>query len=645
MKHLLLLAGGSCVDTSADLIVHWEGQDVPEGEIALDVLLAKDLLSIRTEHAAWAYDMARLSIGRRELQAWLLSGESLSFWWCSLLYERHPKMTPGLYPLYKLRALERFLDEQQVTSICLQGGDARLRRTLEHLCASSSREFSIRELSEGDPIQSPKPFDLVRRLYLACPAPLRAALRYVHWWWNVRRKLPMCKDLPGADIQGKTATITTYFPNIDMQALRDGRFRSRYWESLHDVLNTKAEAVQASGEARGHFVRWLFIRFPAPQMDLAQCCSARDIFRRSGKDGLSFHYLEEFLDHKALWAAALRFVRLCLASLRTEKAFQEACRFPGSRLDFRDYVKEDWVESFRGWRGLERCLQYRAFKNYVTRVGTQRWTLFPLENCPWERMLTHLVHEAGNGPVFGAQHSTIRPTDFRYFDDARTFSASDSTLFQPDNIGGNGASAREQWLAAGLPEDRFVPIEALRYLYLRRPAAEPDESIATLDLCTPCSRHLLVLTSFFTDETEAHLALLAKAVQAGFLDRWDVTIKPHPYLPVADRLYELLGEQAARIRLADGPMNDYLRTGVTVWTSNSTTAALEAALRRLPLMVMAPSRDFDLCPLQDMPGLIRTATLEDVRRALQEEYLLQVPDDYLYLDTTLAHWKRWLRLG
>ena len=169
------------------------------------------------------------------------------------------------------------------------------------------------------------------------------------------------------------------------------------------------------------FVRWLFIRFPAPQLSFAQCRKLRDRFREEGKDGLSFYYLEEFLRHRDLWAALWRHLRLCWASLRLEKHARPAFHFAGSRLNFWDYAKGDWAESFRGWRGLERCLQNRAFKSYAHCAGPQRWTLFPLENCPWERMLTQAAHEAGNGPVFGAQHSTIRPTDFRYFDDPRAF--------------------------------------------------------------------------------------------------------------------------------------------------------------------------------------------------------------------------------
>ena len=253
---------------------------------------------------------------------------------------------------------------------------------------------------------------------------------------------PVSAKSPLPPVQGQAATIATYFPNVDMKAAENGRFRSRYWESLHDALNATAEREAQkqgnggkNGQTSGHFVRWLFIRFPAPQLSLTQCIALRDRFRQEGRDGASFHYLEEFLTTGDLIAALFRYARLCLASLRLEKEARAAFRFAGSQIDFWTYLGPYWAESFRGWRCLERCLQHRAFKRYAAMVGPQRWTLFPLENCPWERMLTQTMHEAGNGPVIGAQHSTIRPTDFRYFDDPRTFEG-ELAEFQPDIVRG-----------------------------------------------------------------------------------------------------------------------------------------------------------------------------------------------------------------
>ncbi|MDD4702523.1 MAG: hypothetical protein PHI96_09910, partial [Desulfovibrio sp.] len=79
-----------------------------------------------------------------------------------------------------------------------------------------------------------------------------------------------------------------------------------------------------------------------------------------------------------------------------------------------------------------------------------------------------------------------------------------------------------------------------------------------------------------------------------------------------------------------------------VWSSNSTTVALEAALKGLAVMSMLPVVDFDLCPLQDVPHLPRTGSVEDVAQALAAAAPLQLPANYLDLDPALPRWKKLL---
>ncbi|MDR2573454.1 MAG: hypothetical protein LBC94_03770 [Desulfovibrio sp.] len=621
-KELFLLAGRARPPqgAAAGLMVYFDAWDAPRGHISLPARLHDELVTVRAEHAAWAYDFARRPVAGRETQDWLRCGEELSLWWCSPLYERHPKMTPGLYDIYRLRVLERLMDEQGVARLCLCGGDGALVRSLAALCAASGRVFRQKGLSGGKIGGG----GTLARLYRACPAPLRAVARFAHWLWRVKRKLPFFASLPPTRGQGRA--IATYYPNIDLRAAEKGRFRSRYFESLHDLL------AGPDGRAAEN-LHWLFIRFPSPDLSLEQCIALRDRFRREGQDGASFHYLEEFLSFRDVAAALWRFVRLAAVSFRLERPLRPAFCFAGSRFNFWDRLAPHWAESFRGWRCLERCLQQRAFQRWARLTGPLRWTLFPLENCPWERMLTQAVHAAKAGPVFGAQHSVIRPADFRYFDDPRTFSAPDCAAFQPDAVRGNGQSACSQWREAGLPPERLGKVEALRYLYLagEKKIASPGRP-----------RKVLVVTGFFEDETRLHLALLAEAVKAGLFGQCRVAVKPHPYLPVRACLREMLGGQAEEIAEAQGALAEHLRPGVLVWASNSTTAALDAAIMGLPVMVMPPEGDFDLCPLRDMPGLRRTKSLEDVRRALDEAEPLNPPPDYLELNPALPLWRELL---
>ena len=115
MKELTLLADSRAplafhLETSA-AVAHWNLRDVPGDHISLPALCDARLTEIRREHAAWACRTGLRPVEGALLHEHFQAGEKLSMWWCSLLYARHPKMTPLLYEIYKLRTLEHLLDE------------------------------------------------------------------------------------------------------------------------------------------------------------------------------------------------------------------------------------------------------------------------------------------------------------------------------------------------------------------------------------------------------------------------------------------------------------------------------------------------------------------------------------------------------
>ncbi len=605
------------------LILHWSAADVPEGQLSVPVLLERQLPRIRAELLAWVYDLGRLDVGGVELQEALKAGDGLSMWWCSLLFEKHPKVLPGLYEALKLRVLELRLEEEGCDELCLVGGDAKLRAALESFCRVTNRLFS--HVPGGEARTGARP-SLPARLYYALPAPLKAVGRFVHWLWSVKRLLPRTAEPSPARAARVEGTVATYFPNTDPKAAEQGRFRSRYWEALHDAF------APSPGEPHG--VHWLFIAFPSPQYSLRRCIELMKVFRAARRDGASFHYLEEFLGAADLGACLLRWARLCRASLGAESVVRAHFHFNGSHMDLWPHLGWAYADSFRGWRALERCLQRRACTRWAEWIGGRDWTIFPLENCPWERMLTQALHEAGAGPVWGAQHSTVRPADFRYFDDQRAFTAEDCRAFQPDRLFVNGRGALEEMRAAGYDAERVGMVEALRYMYLHG-----QKSVAGL----PGERRLLLVTSFFADETDAQLAVLARAVQTGLLRDLAVLVKPHPYLEVNSRLARLFPQGGAP-EITTRPLGELYVPGTVVWAANSTTAALEAAALGLPVMVQAVKNDFDLCPLHDLPGLARIRNADDLARALAAPCPVALPPDYLALEPALPRWRTLLRL-
>lgn len=633
-----LIFGDITPQQNTDLTnLYWETRDIPSGCLSLPELLKDRLLQIRTEHMRWAYEMGELKLKNdSSLQDIFSQGEKPSMWWLSLIYERHPKLSPHLYILYKLRCLEMYMVEEGYTSLVLSGADTDIIILLRKLCENRNWKFSFIDKKR----RKDSTYSLQKRLYFKIPAPIRALTRYVWWLLSIRRNLKSVKKEAAAwKNHPHTATIITYFPNIDLKAASNGRFKSRYWEKLHSILE------EESRKTGSQFLHWLFIHFPSPQLSFKQCLELRNAFREKSRDGLTFNYLEEFIENKDLKNAFFHWLKLVSISLKYKKRISESCHFKNSSLNFWILIKEEWAESFRGWRCLERTLQNMAFKNYIKYAGQQRWLLFPLENCPWERMIVQAAHEAGNR-IFGVQHSLIRPTDFRYFDDPRTFSNSVCSIFQPDVIGGNGDSAISQWLENGMPEERVRTLSALRYLYLSDNKADDNQITLPADPGMPVEMHekksLLVLTSFFEDETDAHLKLLGKTLEYGLFKNWKITIKPHPYLAVEKWLEKLPAFLEKKIVVSESPLPMLLHNRPFVWASNSTSSSVEVAIMGLPLMVMAPENSFDLCPIQNVPDLMRTACVEDVKKYLANPCSIFLPQGYLNLDTSLESWRELL---
>lgn len=586
------------------------------------------LASFSTALAAWAWKTGGLRIrdtgsaGRMTTLADMLNGrdgDRLSPWWTSLLYERHPAMTPSLHALF--------------------------------------------QLWRGETDSLPGRWRSLYNALIAALRPAEAVLRFLHWWWTVRRLLtPPPPSRSASGVRG--ITVAAYFPHCDPDEAARGHFRSRYWERLHDLLDVPPGEARPGGLTAGG-VHWLLIRVRAPGQSLREQLALRDRFRAAAPAGISFHYAEEFLTPRAILRAWGRFLRMALASRRAEQPFRAACRLPLPEppadareaerglhaaaprrgQNFFHLVRGDYAASFRGWRGLERCLLDEAIRAFVRWTGPQRMTLYPQENCPWERMLVHAARQwPESGPIIGAQHSTVRPADFRYVDDPRTFTDDACRRFQPDVLALNGSHARAILLAAGIPPERLRDVEALRY----QTAAQVCAPQANKPPHTPprTSRSTLcLLTGYFAPEVRAHLRLLAEAHAAGLLDGWNILVKSHPWYDIRPAARAMLPHSLfRRLRFTSMPPSVLLSAAfcpspALAWVSNSTSAAVDAVLAGCPLLVMGPARGFDMCPLSGLPGLSVSRTVRDVRHALAAPRRLLLPPGWLHTEPGLHRWR------
>lgn len=564
------------------------------------------------------------------------------------------------------------------------------------------------------------------QIYACLPAPVQALLRFCHWLVQVRRHFPLMP--PPAQKQtaadSSPLLLVSYFPAYSAAAAAQGHFRSPYWGALHDVLDQQ-------GRPQQH----LFIRATAPHESLAQAVQRCRQWNMQAQAGSGFHYLEEFLPPSAVLAACRRFIGLAFRAAQLKKHCAKRCVLPHSRLNFWALARADYAQSFMGWRGLERCLQAEACARYITWLGQPAVALFPLENCPWERMLIHALrtinpqkpcaaqapsahthnedgqagftnHEgstprAAGRRILGAQHSTLRPTDWRYFDDPRFFTHPATRDLAPDSLVTNGAHAVQQLLHAGLPASLLASAEALRFQQQASPAqsqkrtppcAEAQSQVQAQPLiyepiaihaqaqeriqpqapawgqlfakqgapCQPAAmpaqqalppaRVLLLLTSFFMQESQAHCLVLGQAMRLGLVQHCRIICKSHPWLDARPLLLAACPPALhSRLEFTTSPLPQLFaqaqkaaraaRGSALVWCSNSTSAVVDAALAALPLLVHLPPTGFNLCPLAALPQLPYASTVHELGTALRQPRRIHLPQGWLNSHAGTAQWQ------
>lgn len=747
----------------------WGCRSVPQGWLSLPALVDHSNDSLRSEVAEWAFASGISPIclhGQSKTVAeWLIGKghkgkpEPLSAWWTSLLYERHPAMTSFLHTLSCLRMLEQYMEAQAVQHVLLGTLPTPIQRLVQQFCHDTGRRCTLLSCSQ----EKPQPPDQaiaegafapanalafapisapvhsreglwncgrlragLLQIYACLPAPVQALLRFCHWLVQVRRHFPLMPP----PVQKQTAAdsspllLVSYFPAYSAAAAAQGHFRSPYWGAMHDVLDQQ-------GRPQQH----LFIRATAPHESLAQAVQRCRQWNTQAQAGSGFHYLEEFLPPSAVLAACRRFIGLAIRAAQLKKHCAKRCVLPYSRLNFWALARADYVQSFMGWRGLERCLQAEACARYITWLGQPAVTLFPLENCPWERMLIHALrtinpqkpyaaqapsahthYEAGQAGfakhegrtpravgrrILGAQHSTLRPTDWRYFDDPRFFSHPATLGLAPDSLVTNGAHAVQQLLHAGLPASLLASAEALRF----QQQASPAQSQKQTPPCTeaqnqeqaqpqvyeptaihaqaqeriqpqapawgqlfakqgaPClpaampaqqalppARILLLLTSFFMQESQAHCLVLGQAMRLGLVQHCRIICKSHPWLDARPLLLAACPPALhSRLEFTTSPLPQVFahaqeaaraaRGSALVWCSNSTSAAVDAALAAMPLLVHLPPTGFNLCPLAALPHLPYASTVHELDTALRQPRRIHLPQGWLNSQAGTAQWQ------
>ena len=609
-------------------VLHWWRYSDGPGETSIPRYLDKHAERLRARYLEFIHDLGEYQIDGKAIVEHLDLGDGFSFWWMTWLAEKSPFKSPRIYECLRLMALEEILGTARPSRLVLHGADRGLSLAVARLCGDLGVDFDWRPERNGQRSWS------FRNAYRALPHALQGlvSLRHLVMKWPLR-KLAKPNWFPDR----RSVFLCSYFFHLDPVACASGRFYSRQWESLPNHL-----------QQCGRHVNWIhhFLRSPGgPSLQTAlQWFNA---FNRDAPAQGCHSFLETYLSWRVVGRALRAWLRLNAAALRL-RGISSAFRPKGSSAWLWPLLSNDWSASLQGSAALNNCLWVELFDAALKSMPHQEIGLYLWENQGWESALLRAWRRHGHGQIVGVPHATVVFWHLNNFDDPRSLDSRDKCAKPlPDHLAINGPMAWKAFINAGCLPDRFVEVEALRFQYLAEPGFGPssagrDGQAGSASSAPGRPKKVLILGDFTLKQTLKMLRCLEEASNLSSLEV-SLTLKPHPVCRIGKEDHPSLAFDQT-----DRPLAEILPNCDLVFSSNTTSAGLEALLAGLPVVVFLDDEDFNHSPLRGVSGVRFVGNAGELAAALNSAGPCVPPpvlEEFFWLDRQLPRWGKLLSVA
>lgn len=598
-------------------VLCWRSYRQANGVHSVPRYLEEHAERMRERYLAFVHDLGEAQFAGACLRDHLDLGDGLSFWWLTQIAEKSPFKSPRIYDCLRLLCLEEMLLQSGAARLTLRSADTALAESLGSMCRRLGVGFRFEAHSARKRLS-------LRNLYESLPHVVRGALSLRH----VLRRWPLRRARPARWFGGEQALfICSYFIHLDPQRCARGEFYSRQWEELPHVV-----------QERGGQLNWLqLFLYSTVVPSVRQGSQWVRRFNANASQQGAHAFADSFLTVNRLLSALRLWLRLVLRARRLRE-LPEAFYPRGSSAWLWPLLREDWRTSVAGTVALSNCMHVVLFTAALAALPRQRRGLYLCENQGWEKALLHAWRRAGHGEIIGVQHATAPFWHLYYLDDRRSFDRQSGTsLPLPDLLAVNGADALRTLTAAAYPAARLAPVEALRYLQL----AQVREAFRRKRRSHDGHTRILILGDIAAQSMQHLLQMLQGACR--LLPRsYCFTYKPHPGYAASLADYPDLAARETQDALAS-----ILAQHDVAVAANSTSAAVDAFVAGLPVIIALDGDALNLSPLRGRGGARFVGTAEELAEALQVTFggpNLEEQGDFFFLDERLPRWRHLLQL-
>ena len=586
-------------------VILWQSFNLEGLKNTLSILdlVDQNKVSVRSEYLSWSHDLGDLKIFKTPLKQHLEIRSNFSYWWLSLFVEKcNFSKSPEIDNAIKLIAFKQWLSSSQTTSIEVKSNNIRLIQAFKTLSKIFHLNFYPR-------------INFIASFIL----PKFHSLKAVVWLFV---HLYKSRYLKGLGLEAwrhskESITIFSYLFNLDTMQLKLKEHHSNFWNHLPNSI-TKT----------GYGMNWLHIFTPSKQIPNTKTAASVVKTFNKKNSGEVHVFLESFIN--------LRVVLKSISDWRLVSKIASELKGDLPKDDFiLNVLFDEWDKSFYGFHAISNCLTLNLFSEAMRSLPSQKLGLYLQENQSWEIALNYCWKDWRHQEIIGVPHSTTRFWDLRYANDHRVHMIQDSHNYpKPNAIAINGQAQKNYFQTIGYPESEMELVEALRYFHLQ---SNPFSPSAIFDSAEQVS--VLVLGDYLLENNHQLIQMLVK-VSPLLPDTTRFIFKPHPACPIP--LNKLKGIHAS---VSEEALENLLQNCTIAFSSNVTTASLDAYFRGVPVACMIDPKKLNLSPMLEIDDSVFVKTHQDlaikILQSLERKGKSERdPSNFFELDASLSKWLR-----
>ena len=607
-------------DNSANTnIYQWNGYIENDAIHSIPLYIELNSKHLRQKYLAFVHDLGESKINNKSLIEHLTLEGDFSYWWMTLFVEKSLYKSP-ITDVIRILALEEIINKDKPNKIQLVSEDKILNKTLSEFCNNLKISYEWKRILNKKLLS----FNVssFRTLIPSGIFTFISLIRYVFFRWPLKREEIVWPK------SGNSVFFCSQFSNINPSSFSSGKFTSDLWGGLPNLLNSK-----------NIHLNWLhFLVSPRSGPRAKEAVSFLKLFNKNGKGSEVHSFLEANISKRIVLRVLKRWIELYLIS-RKLRGVENHFYPRSSKLSLWPLFKKDWQTSIYGQVAINNLLWFELFDTYMSKVQTQSVGFYLCENQAWERSFIHLWRKYGHGQLIAVPHSTVRFWDLRHFSDVRTLLQAEAyQMPKADLIALNGNAAIDEYISAGFPEELIVETEALRFEYLYKINVKnfiQEEKGRAIKI--------LILGDYMESATIEMLKLLEKATQYISVNTI-FTIKSHPNFVVKKEDFPLL-----QFEVTMDPLEEILHKYDISFSSNMTSAAVDAFFFGLPSIVILDSMGLNLSPLRGQSNVNFVSTPEELAELIQSVNIdfdnISPSNNFFFLDPSLPRWQKLLDLS